>query len=79
VPILTAPEPCFGDYRRIRHSGDGHSTTVHSAVSVEFRFETAGDVIGSIESQVQAVLDDAEGVTSQLLGVNDDERTIPMT
>jgi hypothetical protein len=50
----------FREYRRMRRAGDSCSTPVHPAVSAEFRLETAGDVIGLIESQVQAVLDDAE-------------------
>jgi len=53
----------FRDYRRMRRGGDGCSTPVHPAVSVEFRLETAGDVIALIENQVQAVLDDAEAGT----------------
>jgi hypothetical protein len=32
-------------------------------VSIEFRLETAGDVIALTENQVQAVLDDAEAGT----------------
>jgi hypothetical protein len=53
----------FRGYRRMRRGGDGRSTPVHPAVSVEFRLETAGDVIGLVESQVQAVLDDGEAGT----------------
>jgi hypothetical protein len=48
----------FREYRRLRRAGDSCSTPVHPAVSIEFRLETAGDVIALIESQVQAVLDD---------------------
>ena len=53
----------FREYRRMRRSGDACSTPVHPAVPVEFRLETAGDVIGLIESQVQAVVDDAAAGT----------------
>jgi hypothetical protein len=53
----------FRQYRRARRSGDTCSTPVHPAVSVEFRLETAGDIIALIENQVQAVLDDAEAGT----------------
>ena len=47
----------FREYRRTRRAGDTRSTPVQPAVSVEFRLETAGDVIALIENQVQAVLD----------------------
>lgn len=50
----------FREYRRMRRSGDSCSTPVHPSVSAEFRLDTAGDVIGLIESQVQAVLEDSE-------------------
>ena len=50
----------FREYRRTRRGGDTCSTPVHPAVSVEFRLETAGDVIALIENQVQSVLDDVE-------------------
>lgn len=53
----------FRDYRRMRRGGDACSTPVHPAVGIEFRLETAGDVIALIENQVQAVLDDAEAGT----------------
>jgi hypothetical protein len=49
----------FRQYRRTRRGGNACSTPVHPAVSIEFRLETAGDVIALIENQVQAVLDDA--------------------
>ena len=42
-----------------RHAADSRSSPVHSAVSVRFRLETAGDVIALIENQVQSVLDKA--------------------
>lgn len=50
----------FREYRRTRRGGDACSTPVHPTVSVEFRLETAGDVIALIENQVQAVLDDTD-------------------
>jgi hypothetical protein len=50
----------FRQYRRTRRAGDSSSTPVHPAVSVEFRLETAGDVIALIENQVQAVIDDPD-------------------
>ena len=50
----------FRDYRRLRRGGDGCSTPVHPSVPVEFRLETAGDVIALIENQVQAVLDETD-------------------
>jgi len=53
----------FREYRRLRRAGDGCSTPVQPAVSIEFRLETAGDVIALIENQVQAVLDEAEAGT----------------
>jgi hypothetical protein len=53
----------FRGHRRMRRGGDARSTPVHPAVSVEFRLETARDVIGLIESQVQAILDEAEAGT----------------
>jgi hypothetical protein len=53
----------FREYRRTRRVGDACSTPVHPAVRVEFRLETAGDIIALIENQVQAVLDDAEAGT----------------
>ena len=53
----------FRDYRRMRRSGDSCSTPVHPAVGIEFRLETAGDVIALIESQVQAVLEDEKAST----------------
>jgi len=53
----------FRQYRRTRRGGDARSTPVHPSVSIEFRLETAGDVIALIENQVQAVLDDTEAGT----------------
>ena len=48
----------FRENRRLRRSGHSCSTPVHPAVSIEFRLETAGDVIALLEHQAQAVLDD---------------------
>jgi hypothetical protein len=53
----------FRDYRRLRRGGDASSTPGSTRLLVEFRLETAGDVIALIESQVQAVLGDAEAGT----------------
>src|SRR5262249_33459494 len=53
----------FPDYPRLRRAGDQCSTPVQPAVSLEFRLETAGDVIALVENQVQAVLDDADAGT----------------
>lgn len=53
----------FREYRRMRRGGDACSTPGSTRLPVEFRLETAGDVIGLIESQVQAVLDDAKAGT----------------
>ena len=53
----------FREYRRMRRGGDDCSTPCSTRLPVEFRLETAGDVIALIENQVQAVLDDAEAGT----------------
>jgi len=49
----------FREYRRLKRSGDC-STPGSTPVPMEFRLETAGDVIALIESQVRAVLDDPD-------------------
>jgi len=53
----------FREYRRLRRAGDDCSTPCSTRLPAGFRLDTAGDVIALIESQVEAVLEDAEAGT----------------
>ena len=53
----------FRDYRRLRRGGDPRSTPGSTPLPLEFRLETAADVIALLEDQVEAVLTDGEAGT----------------
>ncbi len=52
----------FREYRRLRRSGDC-STPSSTPLPLEFRLDTAADVIALVENQVEAVLHDGEAGT----------------
>ena len=57
-------------YRRIRRAGDDCTTPGQTQVPVEFRLQTASDVLALLGEQAEAVLNDAE------LGTVERARTI---
>ncbi len=51
------------EYRRLRRAGDECTTPVHPGVSLNFRLQTAQDVIDLLQEQVAAVLSEHEAGT----------------